>query len=346
MLLEGLQLPLTTPFYADGRLNLLKLEHNVDRYSKTPVAGLVVLSDGGEPNSLADDETEQAMRCAIDAAAPEKVMIAGVSRESLRGTVQLAEVAGKLGYDAVLVRPPFGLSDTARGIRTKEVLTYFQTVADRSPIPVVLSGAGVLTEEIVVELAGHPQILGLIDGAGTRGRVEALKTGTADVKRDVTVTAVFAAVTGRMQVQGDGSGMISAASLTDGGSLAVVQGKAAVKTRSKRVGFQILIGRTAGMLDGLMAGAVGVMPAFGAAAPQACYEVYAAWKDGDEGLAMEKQIRVAGVAERVEGELGVAGVKFGCDLNGYYGGTPRLPVLPLTGMERAEMELLMQGLRN
>jgi 4-hydroxy-2-oxoglutarate aldolase len=347
MLLEGLQLPLTTPFYADGRLNLLKLEHNVDRYSKTPVAGLVLLSAGGEPNSLADDETEQAMRCAIDAAAVEKVMIAGASRDSVRRTVQLAEVAGKLGYDAVLVRPPLVLSDTARGMRTKEVLAYFQSVADRSPIPVVLTGSGVLTEEIVVELAGHPQILGLIDGAGTRGRVEALKAGTANVKRDVTVTAVFAAVTGRMQGRGDGSEMISAASLTDGGgALAVVQEKPVVKTRSKRVGFQILIGRTAGMLDGLMAGAVGAMPAFGAAAPQACYEVYAAWKDGDEGLAMEKQIRVAKVAERVEGELGVAGVKFGCDLNGYYGGVPRLPILPLTGMERAEMESLMQGLRN
>jgi 4-hydroxy-2-oxoglutarate aldolase len=48
----------------------------------------------------------------------------------------------------------------------------------------------------------------------------------------------------------------------------------------------------------------------------------------------------------VEEELGVAGIKFGCDLNGYFGGTPRLPLLPLTGEERAETEALMQGLRN
>ena len=38
----------------------------------------------------------------------------------------------------------------------------------------------------------------------------------------------------------------------------------------------------------------------------------------------------SGVAERVEEELGVAGIKFGCDLNGYFGGRPRLPLLPLT----------------
>ena len=108
----------------------------------------------------------------------------------------------------------------------------------------------------------------------------------------------------------------------------------------------MLAGDTAGMLEGLRAGAVGAMPAFAASAPQACYEVLAAWKDGDEGLAQEKQVRLRSVAERVEEELGVAGIKFGCDLNGYFGGRPRLPLLPLTGEERAEIEALMQGMRN
>jgi dihydrodipicolinate synthase/N-acetylneuraminate lyase len=42
----------------------------------------------------------------------------------------------------------------------------------------------------------------------------------------------------------------------------------------------------------------------------------------------------------------VAGIKFGCDLNGYFGGRPRLPLLPLTGDQRAKIEALMQGLRH
>jgi dihydrodipicolinate synthase/N-acetylneuraminate lyase len=74
--------------------------------------------------------------------------------------------------------------------------------------------------------------------------------------------------------------------------------------------------------------------------------VLAAWKDGDAGLAEEKQVRLERVADRVEEQLGVAGIKFGCDLNGYFGGRPRLPLLPLTGEERAEIEALMQGMRN
>jgi 4-hydroxy-2-oxoglutarate aldolase len=354
MLLEGLQLPLTTPFYPDGRLNLPKLEYNAARYSRTPVAGLVALSDSGEPTMLSEEETRQTLRSVAEAAAAEKVLLAGVSRDSVVGTLDLAETAAKFGYDAVLVKRPSLVATGIRGKSAKELLTYFQAVGDRSPLPVVLYSAasvqgGWLPVEVVIELAGHPQIIGLVDGAGGRERIEALREVRARVKREVTVTAVFAAVTGRMRVRDEGAtgGLLAADTLTGGGAaLAVGSAKTAAKTRRKAVGFQVLGGETMGMLEALRAGAVGVMPAFAASAPQACYEVLAAWKDGDEGLAQEKQIRLQRVAEAVEEELGVAGIKFGCDLNGYFGGRPRPPLLPLTGEERTKIEALMQGLRH
>jgi dihydrodipicolinate synthase/N-acetylneuraminate lyase len=357
MLLEGLHLPLTTPFYPDGRLNLLKLEHNVARYSKTPAAGLVVLSDCGEPTMLSDDESRQVLQSVASVASAEKVLMAGVSRDSVSGTLELAESAASFGYDAVLVKQP-SLFREGHGERTKELLTYFRAVADRSPLPLVLySGpheqSDWLPAGMVVELAGHPQIIGigigLADEAGDRERVEAIREGTDAVSREVTVTTVFAAVTRRMQARSAGTTgeLIAANTLTGGGAaLAVAPAKASAKTRTKTVGFQILAGSTAGMLEGLRGGAVGAMPAFSAAAPQACYEVLAAWKDGDERLAQEKQARLRKVAERVEEELGVAGIKFGCDLNGYFGGRCRLPLLPLTGEEQTEVEALMQGLRH
>jgi dihydrodipicolinate synthase/N-acetylneuraminate lyase len=147
-------------------------------------------------------------------------------------------------------------------------------------------------------------------------------------------------------MQARSENLISANTLTGGAAVAVAPTRTLAKTRTKAVGFQMLAGSTAGMLEGLRAGAVGAMPAFAAAAPQACYEVLAAWKDGDAGLAEEKHVRLERAAERVEEQLGVAGIKFGCDLNGYFGGRPRLPLLPLTGAERTEIETLMQGMRN
>ncbi len=307
MLLDGLHLPLTTPFYSDGRLNVPKLEHNVARYSKTPVAGLVALGDTGESTLLSEEETRRVLRGVVGAAAEEKVLIAGVSRDSVVGTLGLAEWAAEFGYDAVLVKRPSILRAGSCGERTKELLTYFQAVADRSALPVVLwNGAledgSLLPAEMVVELAGHPMILGVVDGSGDRARIEGLKIGAAGVKRDVSVTTVFAAVTGRMLAQRGGEGtLISAATLTDGGAVAsVAPTKIAMKTRTKTVGFQILAGRTGGVLEALQAGAVGAMPGFAAAAPQACYEVLAAWKDGDEGLAQEKQDRLREVTERLK----------------------------------------------
>jgi dihydrodipicolinate synthase/N-acetylneuraminate lyase len=354
MLLEGLQLPLTTPFYPDGRLNLRKLEHNVRRYSKTPVAGLAALSGAGEPTMLSEEETRQVLRCVLEAAAVEKVLLAGVSRDSVLETLRLAEHAAELGYDAVLVKQPSVFQAGVGGAAMKSLLTYFQTVADRSALPVVLYNmaselGNLLTIELVSELAGHPQIIGLVDGVAGAERIAKLKAATVSVKRDVSVTLVFAAATGRLQARREvvAGGFISANTLTDGGAaLAVAPPKPAVKTRTKVVGFQILVANTVGVLEGLRAGAVGAMPAFAAAAPQACYEVLAAWKDGNEGLAEEKQTRLHDVAVRVEGRLGMAGIKYGCDLNGYYGGWPRLPLLSLSGEERAEIEGLMEGLRN
>ena len=54
MLLHGIFPPITTPFYPQGNVYFKKIEHNVERYSKTPVAGIVVLGSTGEAILLSD----------------------------------------------------------------------------------------------------------------------------------------------------------------------------------------------------------------------------------------------------------------------------------------------------
>ena len=348
MLLEGLHLPLTTPFYPDGRLNLRKLEHNVASYSKTPVAGLAVLSSHGEPTMLSDEETRQVLKTAIEAAAAEKVMLAGVCRDSVLETMALADHAAALSYDVALVRAPSFLRTGLSTKQRKELLTYFQTVADRSALPLVLDSTSIPVE-LLTELASHARVIGLIDSNTTSQRIEQLKKGTASIAHEVTVTPIFAAVTRRMLAQQQAATMLSADMLIgNGAALAVALSTPAMKaqkTRTKVVGFQLLAGNAGTMLDALLAGAVGAMPAFAACAPQACYEVFAAWKDGDHGLAEEKQARLQSAAKYFE-DSGVAGIKYGCDVNGYFGGTARLPLLPPGGEDRTEIESLLEGIRN
>jgi dihydrodipicolinate synthase/N-acetylneuraminate lyase len=344
MLLEGIYLPLTTPFYPDERLNLRKLEHNVGRYSLTPAAGLMIAGTIGEGSGLTAGEVKEAFQAAIGAAANEKVMLAGVGRDSLFATLDLAEAAARLSYDAVVVGAP------ALALGPLELTTYLQTVADRAGLPVVLlSEPGrELAVKTIAALAGHSGVIGLIDHAAVGERLGAILNATSEVSREVAVTTVFAAATGRMLAEREaGSGsFVSAESLGGGTAVAVMTPTPALKTRMKRVGFQVLAGSTAAMLDGLAGGAVGAVPRFGVCAPQACCEVYQAWRDDDLLLASEKQQRIAGVAARMEGPQGIAAIKYGADLNGYFGGRPRLPLLGLTAQAKEEIERAMSGLRN
>ncbi len=340
MLLEGMHLPLTTPFYPDGRLNLRKLQQNVAHYSLTPAAGMVVLGQNGEAGLLSDQETREVLRTAIDAAASAKVMLAGVARDSVLGTLELLEDVASMGYDAAIVNAP-----VFAGCGPKELRLYFESVADHSPLPIILTGA--LPIDLTAQLAHHPRIIGSLQDFSAE-EVKGLLERTTSIKRSVTVTQIFGAVTGRMLAESgpENSGLVLVDSLTGGAAVMTTPTKPTLKTRTKVVGFQLLVSRTADMLQGLSAGAVGAVPAFSAAAPQGCYEVMAAWKDGDPALAEEKQQRLLKALHGVEEAFGTRGIKYGCDLNGYFGGVPRLPLLPLTGDEKATITELMLGLKS
>jgi len=108
----------------------------------------------------------------------------------------------------------------------------------------------------------------------------------------------------------------------------------------------VLVGAANKLHPSLEAGAVGAILAFACLAPTSCYEIYAAWKEGDDELARLKQQRIARAAERVVGELGIPGVKHGMDFNGYFGGPARLPLLPLTGELKSEVERMLADIRN
>jgi dihydrodipicolinate synthase/N-acetylneuraminate lyase len=355
MLLEGLHIPLTTPFHPDGRLNPHKLASNVARYSKTPAAGLIVLGPSGEPTLLSDDEVREALRTAVQSASLEKVLIAAISRDSVHATLALADFAAEENYDALLIGIP---SMFAVDAKPRETLTYFLTVADRSPIPIVLLSANrrAIPIDTIVELAAHPQIIGLFSADSKQSQsatIAEILSRTAAIRREVNVTPTFAAVTSRMEIAAEASQRAARASiLISAGTLAGAATAIAepptmsrpVRTRTRTVGFQIIAADTAAVLSGLGVGAVGIAPSFAACAPQACYEVFAAWKDNDKPLAEEKQERLNQAAPLAEATPGA--LKFACDLNGYFGGLPRLPHLPPTGVQRAELESQMKTLRN
>jgi len=335
MLIDGIHVPLTAPFYRDGTSYWRKLEHNVGRYSLAPVAGLVAMPPGGETGALSDAEVAETLQVVSAAAAREKVLVAGIAKESVRGALAVAEQAAKAGFDAVLLSvPEMKLGAWDAGV-------YFSAIADSSALPVLLY-------ERLAEMASHKNVIGIYAPGLRPVQYGAIVEAMREVKREVEVTTVFAPVTGRMKAQITNEGpatFVTAESLGGGGGLAVPPPKPAIKTRMKTVGLQIMAaGNAENLVELLEAGIAGAMLRLAACAPQACHEVYAAFKDGNPELAREKALRLR-MADCLIQELGIAGVKYACDLNGYYGGAPRLPRLGLTGEERKRVELVMASLR-
>jgi len=374
MLLHGIFPPITTPFYPDGNVYFKKLEANVEHYSKTPAAGIVVLGSTGEAIMLSDQERRDVLKVAREAATPSKVLVAGSGVESAIETLKLTEYAAELGYDVAMVRTPHYHK---KQMQPANMLAFYRFVADRSPLPVMVYNVPSFTQydipaEVVIELVEHPNIIGIKESGGDVEKVREMVQGTLHVKRRATVTETFDAVTPRMlkTASSNGGELVPLAALAgEAGSTRVDGGRASppgwtgetpapppsssavtivgsLKTRQKEVGFQVLVGAAHKLQSSLDAGAVGGILAFACPAPTACYEIYTAWKEGDHELAHTKQERIATASEKVVGGLGIPGVKYAMDFNGYYGGIARLPLLPLTTEMKDEVERLIAGIRN
>ncbi len=356
MLLEGIFAPVATPFYPDERIYFRKIEANMARYSRSLLAGMVVLGSTGEAVALNDEETRDVLRASIEATSPEKVLIAGVGRESVRSTLELTEFAATLNYDAVLVRPP---SYYTGQISPAAILHYFRSIADRSPLPVLIYYIPKfvpceISVELIAELAQHPNIIGTKDSSGSVERIRATVAATGNApQRTVPVTQVFEAATARMMKASQNTAaanFVSASDLAGGVAVAAAPPAAPVKTRertrTREVGFQVLTGSERSIFASLEAGASGAIVAFATFAPQVTQEIYLAWKDHDLKLAEEKQQRILAAGKGIVGAMGLAGIKYACDFNGYYGGRPRAPILPLTAEQKAEVEGLLVEIRN
>ena len=254
MFLHGIFPPITTPFYPDGRIYQRKLEQNVEHYSRTPMAGIVVLGSTGEAILLSDDERREALNTARDAAANDKVLIAGTAGESAIDTLRLTEYAYDLGYDVAMVRTPHYYK--GQMANPLNMLTFYRFVADRSPLPVIIYNFPQATgydipAELVIELAGHPNLIGIKESSGSIEKVQKMVAGTRHIQRKATVTETFSAVTGRMM---KAATLRLRPTMAESGAVGALTGRTApkpssaavsvvggLKTRQKEVGFQVLV---------------------------------------------------------------------------------------------------------
>jgi 4-hydroxy-2-oxoglutarate aldolase len=113
----------------------------------------------------------------------------------------------------------------------------------------------------------------------------------------------------------------------------VAQLRAAVSNQ-----FTILAGTESQVWESLKAGANGAVLAFASVAPYASIAMWEAFRTREEEAGIDWQNRIAQPSILVTDVYGVPGLKYAMDLNGYFGGAPRLPFVVPTSQQRAEIE--------
>jgi len=117
--------------------------------------------------------------------------------------------------------------------------------------------------------------------------------------------------------------------------------------RIARLGEIAVLGGTESSLwDALQSGAAGAVLAFANAAPYAAIALWEAYRTREEEAGMDWQSRIIPPAELVGMRFGVPGLKHAMDLNGYYGGPPRLPWAVLNPSEKVEVQALFADLKS
>lgn len=291
--LNGIFPPITTPFDYSGNVYAAKVQHNVEKWNRTTLAGYVVCGSTGESVMLTAEEKIELWEMVARYAGPEKLLIAGTGVESVRETVCLSNRAAELGYKAAMVRTPHYYRNLLNCPEAQ--MLYYRAVADQARIPLIIynfpQATGLdIPASAVADLSHHPNIVAVKESSGNLEKV--------------------------MQM-----------------------------IREVRPGFQVLVGSAPTLWPSLLMGASGAILAFANAAPYATIAIWEAYRTREEEAGRDWQNRIARAAMLVTSKHGIPGLKHAMDLNGYYGGPPRLP-LSVPGPEaRREIEEAFKDLK-
>jgi len=108
--------------------------------------------------------------------------------------------------------------------------------------------------------------------------------------------------------------------------------------RETKEGFQVLVGSAPTLAPSLAVGAVGAVLAYANAAPYSTIAIWEAHRQREYDAAADWQRRIARAAVLVTVKYGIPGLKYAMDLNGYYGGPVRLPLVPVSPAAKKEIE--------
>jgi 4-hydroxy-2-oxoglutarate aldolase len=184
---RGIYVPTVAFFEADThqRVDVAATEKHAQMLAGAGVTGIVTHGSNGEAVHLTDEErklitktTRQGLqRCGHG----EMPILVGCGAPSTQQTIKLCIDAAESGGDFALVLPPSYYGT----LLTKDaILDYFRTVADASPIPLVIynfpavQGGFDMTSDHIIELSKHANIVGVKLTCGNTGKLTRIAAAT------------------------------------------------------------------------------------------------------------------------------------------------------------------------
>ena len=292
-LLPGIYAPTPCFFLPDEEVDTATIVKHTVRLARAGLAGITTQGSNGEAVHLTPSErslvTLTTRRALDNADFSHLPIIVGCGAQSTRECIELCRGAAEAGGDYALVLPPSYYKASYPRSALRE---HFENIASASPVPLLIynypgAASGMdLDSDLLIELAQHPNIVGVKLTCGNVGKLARIAAATSASTPSSWASASLA--------------------------------------KSPRP-FLALAGSADFLLPALSASGSGALAGLANIAPKACVALYEAYARGEMERAWELQ-SVLARADWVVQKGGVVGTKAGLESWFGYGGFARKPL--------------------
>lgn len=130
---KGVLPALTTQFTATDELDLPLIKKNIEAQISAGIDGVILGGTLGEASVLTNTEREKLVKYSLEIIDGRIPVILNIAEGSTRDALELAANALKWGAQGLMILPPMRYKSDHR-----ETVNYFKTVADSTPLPMMI----------------------------------------------------------------------------------------------------------------------------------------------------------------------------------------------------------------
>ncbi|ACE94725.1 MULTISPECIES: 4-hydroxy-tetrahydrodipicolinate synthase [Rhizobium] len=170
MKLSGVIPALITPFDANNRIDFKAFEKLLTHLREAGVTGWVPNGSTGEYFSQSREERRDVLQFVKEFARPGEILIAGTNAPATREVIEQTALARDIGYDTVLLAPPFYTRPTQA-----ELIRHYESVLGAVDVNLVLysypaKDGSDISFELMDHFADNPRVIGIKESSGVLQR--------------------------------------------------------------------------------------------------------------------------------------------------------------------------------